>query len=52
MYLERKDGQVELIEFTDGGSIGRIVENQREVLSKIIKTTEVEQPKNEIAGKI
>ncbi len=29
MYLKRRDGRVELIEFTEEGSRGRIVENQR-----------------------
>ena len=29
LYLERKDGRVELIEFDDKGSRGRIVEDQR-----------------------
>ena len=32
MYLERKDGKVELVEFTDKGSRGRVVENQRDRL--------------------
>jgi len=34
MYLERKDGRVELIEFTGDGSRGRIVEDHRSRLLK------------------
>jgi hypothetical protein len=33
-YLERDDGQVERIEFSDDGSTGRVVENQRSILAK------------------
>jgi ribonuclease BN (tRNA processing enzyme) len=33
MYLERKDGKVELVEFTDKGSRGSVVEDQRDRLS-------------------
>ena len=33
LYLERRDGKVELIEFTGEGSRGRIVENQRDRLT-------------------
>lgn len=33
-YQERKDGVVELLEFTDKGSIGRVVEDQRSRLCK------------------
>jgi len=32
MYRERKDGEVELVEFTDQGSRGRIIENHRDRL--------------------
>ena len=33
-YLEREDGKVELIEFTENGSTGRIIENYRDRLLK------------------
>ncbi len=33
-YLERRDGRVELLEFTDKGSRGKIVEDQRERLQQ------------------
>ncbi len=32
VYLERKDGKVELVKFTDKGSRGRVVEDQRDRL--------------------
>lgn len=34
-YLERKDGRIELVKFTDTGSVGRIEENQRDSFSKV-----------------
>ncbi len=34
MYRERKDGQVEIVEFTDKGSSGRVIENLRDTLKK------------------
>jgi len=32
MYLERRDGKVELIEFTEEGSRGKVLENHRDRL--------------------
>ena len=32
MYRERNDGKVEIVEFTDEGSTGRIIENYRDRL--------------------
>lgn len=37
VYLERGDGKVEIIEFTEGGSSGRVIEDQRDKLSRIGK---------------
>ncbi len=33
-YFKRKDGQVELVEITEAGSRGKVVENQRDKLAK------------------
>ena len=41
-YLVRDDGRVELIEFTEEGSIGKIVESVRDSLSKKIKDSDIE----------
>jgi ribonuclease BN (tRNA processing enzyme) len=42
-YMKRKDGRVELIEFTGDGSRGRIVEGHRDRLSKLISTEQSEK---------
>jgi ribonuclease BN (tRNA processing enzyme) len=36
LYFERSDGQVELLTFNDQGSNGKIVDDQRERLSKVL----------------
>ena len=39
MYWERNDGRVEIVEFTDKGSIGRIIENHRDGLKGTSKNS-------------
>ena len=50
-YLERKDGQVELIRIYENGSKGTIVENQRDRLSMGFDKTNVKQTTNKIVSK-
>lgn len=50
-YSEREDGQVELIKISENGSIGTIVENQRDRLSAGFDNTNVKQTTNKIVSK-
>jgi hypothetical protein len=38
IYLKRGDGKVEVIEFTEGGSSGKVIENHRDRLCKAVDT--------------